>query len=223
MGVSKPGARIIAAAFILGMIVGGLPAAASAKDKDDTENRLRAALRQTTAQLRDLEDQNATLQAKQAESDRDRQTLNDKVTELQKQIDDLQQHSKVDKAALQKSEAKNQDTEANRAKWEAAYKEAADVARSRDADAKRLDAEAKLRDAALVKTRDLKHACEDKNAELYKLGEQLLDLYDQKGVFEALAAKELVTQLKRVEYQNIMQDYEDKLRANEVVPPSTQQ
>ena len=223
MGVSKPGARIIAAAFILGMIVGGLPAAASAKDKDDTENRLRAALRQTTAQLRDLEDQNATLQAKQAESDRDRQTLNDKVTELQKQIDDLQQHSKVDKAALQKSEAKNQDTEANRAKWEAAYKEAADVARSRDADAKRLDAEAKLRDAALVKTRDLKHACEDKNAELYKLGEQLLDLYDQKGVFGALAAKEPVTQLKRVEYQNIMQDYEDKLRANEVVLPSTQQ
>ena len=223
MGVSKPGARIIAAAFILGLIAAGLPSSASAKDKDDTENRLRAALRQTTAQLRDLEDQNATLQAKQAEAARDRQTLNDKVTELQKQIDDLQQHSKVDKAALQKSEAKNQDTEANRAKWEAAYKEAADDARSRDGDAKRLDAEAKLRDAALVKTRDLKHACEDKNAELYKLGEQLLDLYDQKGVFEALAAKELVTQLKRVEYQNIMQDYEDKLRANEVVPPSTQQ
>ena len=223
MGVSKTSGRLIAAAFIFGLIAAVLPAAVNAKDKDDIENKLRGALRQATAQLRDLEDQNATLQAKQAESDRERQTLNDKVTELQKRIDDLQQHSKADKAALQKSESKNESTEANRAKWEAAYKEAADVARSRDADAKRLDAEARLRDAALVKTRELKHACEDKNTELYKLGEQLLDLYDQKGVFDALAAKEPVTQLKRVEYQNIMQDYEDKLRANEIVAPSTQQ
>lgn len=225
MGASKWCRGLAAAALLLGLSAAVVPAAA--RQQDDAENRLRAALRAATVQLRSLEDQNATLQAKQADADRERQALTEKVAALEKELGELRQKSAADKAALQKSSAKVESTEASLAKWEAAYQEAADTARARDADAKRLDAEgkrmdaeAKRRDAALVQTRELKHACEAKNEELYKLGLQMLDLYDHKTFFGDLASREPITKIKRVEYENIMQNYEDKLRANELVPPS---
>src|SRR5262245_20997462 len=44
----------------------------AAQNENDAESKLRSALRSATVELRQLQDQNATLQAKQAEWDRDR-------------------------------------------------------------------------------------------------------------------------------------------------------
>jgi chromosome segregation ATPase len=221
MGISRWHRAFAIAALMLGASA-AVPAAAK---EGDVENRLRAALRQATLQLRTLEDQNAALQAKQAEFDRDKQDLTAKLDAAQKELDEQKAHGEADKQALRKSESDVKQTRATLDKWKAAYEDAANVARTRDADAKRLDmevqrldAEAKRRDAALTQTRDVKRACETKNAELYKLGLEMLDLYDNKPVLGNLLAHEPVTQLKRVEYENLMQDYEDKLRANELVP-----
>jgi chromosome segregation ATPase len=215
----------LAVAAVVLALSAALPPAA-AREGDGAESRLRAALRQAITRLRELEDQNANLEAKQAQAERERQALTEKLDAAQKELDALRQRSDADKAALQRSAAKLESTETSLAKWQEAYNQAADVARSRDADAKRLDAEikgleaeAKRRDAALVQTRETKRACEAKNAELFKLGNQVLDLYDKKGLWDAIAAGEPVTQLKRVEYENMMQDYEDKLRDNQIVPP----
>ena len=100
----------------------------------------------------------------------------------------------------------------NLAKWESAYKEAADSARTRDGDAKRLD-------ALLVQARGRTQACETKNSELYKLGKEVLDLYDRRDFFSVLAANEPITKLKRVQLDSVIQDYEDKLRASEIARP----
>ena len=225
MGASKWHSALAIAAVFLGFLGGLSPA--SAREGEDIENRLRAALRQTTEQLRALEDQNAALQAKQADAERAQKDLTNKLESVQKDLDVQRAHGKADKEALNRNESKLQDTESTLEKWKAAYEDAANVARTRDGDAKRLDAEvmrldaeAKRRDAALLQTRELKHACEAKNEELYKLGMEMLDLYDHKTFFGDLAAHEPITQLKRVEYENIRQDYEDKLRANELVQPS---
>ena len=78
----------------------------------------------------------------------------------------------------------------------------------RDADAKRLD-------AVVAKLRPQLQGCETKNAQLYKLGEEVLDLYDKQDIFD-LASREPVTKLKRVEIENAMQDYEDKMRDSKI-------
>jgi chromosome segregation ATPase len=224
MVVSRWHRGLALAALFVGLLTVLPPA--SAREGDSAENRLRAALRQAVTRLRELEDQNATLDAKQVQTERERQALAEKLDAVQKELDALRHRNDADKAELQRSAAKLESTESTLAKWQDAYKQAADVARARDADAKRLDArvesleaDAKRRDAALVRTREMKRACEAKNAELFKLGNQVLDLYDKKGVWDAIAEGEPVTRLKRVEYENILQDYEDKLRDNQIVPP----
>jgi ribosomal protein L29 len=192
------------------LLLGGLAGAALAQQQESPESRLRAALRETTIQLRDQEDQNATLHAKQSEAERDRLALSQKLDADEKELAALRRQAQTGVAASQ------QEIDADKktlAQWQAAYNNAADIARTRDADAKRFDAE-------LTKLREQLRLAEDKNQQLYKLGHEILDLYDSKDFGSMLAAADPVTKLKRVEYENIMQDYEDKLRANQVVQPA---
>src|SRR5215467_9169142 len=65
--------RTLAAGLIAAGGIAGLSAAAP--QQDDGAARLRAALRTATSQLRDLQDQNAMLTAKQSEAERQRMAL----------------------------------------------------------------------------------------------------------------------------------------------------
>jgi hypothetical protein len=206
MRVSKWQRKALAAMLILGGIAG----AALAQDQESPESRLRTALRQTTVQLRDQEDQNATLQAKQAAAERDRLALQQKFDADEKELAGLRHQVQTGLAASQ--QAADSATK-SLAQWQTAYNDAANIARTRDGDAKRADAE-------LVKLRDQLRQEQEKNQQLYKLGQEILDLYDKKDLGSMLAGSEPVTKLKRVEYENVMQDYEDKLRANQVVQPA---
>ncbi len=194
--------------ILLGLAVWG--AAATARAEEDSQSRLRATLRQVTIQLRDLEDQNATLSAKQAEMDREKQALTEKLQADEKEIANLRSQLESGKSMLGRAQAAQAE---DRAKWEAAYKDAAEKARSRDADAKNFADEN-------VKLREQLRTAKEKNEALYKLGQELLDIYDNKGLLSVLGASEPVTKLKRVEYENLMQDYDDKLRANRVQVPA---
>jgi chromosome segregation ATPase len=54
-------------------------------------------------------------------------------------------------------------------------------------------------------------SCEAKNTKLYGFGLELVKLYDKPGTYQAILRTETFTQLKRVELENIFQDYNDKL------------
>jgi len=56
------------------------------------------------------------------------------------------------------------------------------------------------------------------NIALHKLGVELLSRYENKGVAESLAAQEPFLKVKRVELENLMQDYRDQLDKERVVP-----
>ena len=191
-------------------LLGGVASAAVAQQQQSPESRLRDALRQTTIQLREQEDQNATLQAKQSEAERDRQALQAKLDADEKELAGLRRQVQTGLAASQ--QAADAATK-NLGQWQTAYNDAARIARTRDEDAKRADAE-------LVKLREQVRQEQEKNQQLYKLGNELLDLYDRKDFGSLLASSEPVTKIKRVEYENIMQDYQDKLRASQIVQPA---
>jgi hypothetical protein len=204
------GSKMLARALIAGLLVAGLAGAARAED--DPETRLRAALKSAAARIRELEEQNAQLTAKQAEFDRDKQAMTAKAAEDEKALNDLRQQSTSDKAALDQGAALQRQQQESIGKLQTSYNEVSETARSRDADAKRLD-------AVLGQVRPRLQSCEAKNAALYKLGEEILDLYDKKDLFD-IVANEPVTKLKRVELENTMQDYEDKMRDNRIPRPA---
>ncbi|HXJ01225.1 MAG TPA: hypothetical protein VNH44_08370 [Micropepsaceae bacterium] len=220
--------RAIATSAIAIGCIGGLTAAAP--QGDDGGARLRAALRSATVQLRDLQDQNAMLTAKQSEAERERMALAQQLAASEKERDSLRQQIKAGQDAAQTAaqqtnaqlDAQKQAIAAmeatyrdNLMKWQGAYNEAAAAARTRDADAKKYD-------ALLVQTRGRATACEAKNAELYKFGKDLIDAYDRKDLFSTIGSKEPFTGLKRVEIETLMQDYEDKLRANVIAHPAAE-
>jgi chromosome segregation ATPase len=197
----------VVAAVVACCAVAGI---AVAQPNEDPQARLRSALREATVRVRQLEDENATLQAKQAELDRDHLALTQKAAASEKGLQALRGQAASGQAALQRAADAQKES---LAKWEAAYKEAASTAQARDADAKRME-------AALVALREQNRLAEEKNAKLYQLGHDLIALYQNKKVLEVLGAGEPVTKLKRVEYENVVQDYEDKLRDSRVTHPA---
>jgi hypothetical protein len=54
-------------------------------------------------------------------------------------------------------------------------------------------------------------ACEEKNVSLMKINRELLVHYDKKGLLDVMLQREPLTQLKRVEIENIVQEYQDKI------------
>lgn len=197
--------------------------ATSAIAQNAAEDRLRAQLRAATVQLRSLQDQNASLQAMQAQAEREKMALAEKAAESEKMVAALQQQLSGSRAAgdaaaerlrqqqenFTRVDTQNRD---NFNKLQIAYNQAAEMLRAREAETMRLD-------QTLSQTRGRVQACETKNTDLYKLGFEVLDLFDNRNVLETLGGVEPFTKLKRVEYENQKQDYEDKLRANAVVHP----
>ncbi len=59
-------------------------------------------------------------------------------------------------------------------------------------------------------------SCEGKNDKLYTYGAELLQQYQHKGVFSALAQKEPVFGLKQVQIENVVQEYRIKMAAEKI-------
>lgn len=79
--------------------------------------------------------------------------------------------------------------------------------------------EAKLKDELIELGRT-------RNTELLKLGREILDRYGRKDFFDLVGGSEPFVQSSRVRLENLVQDYEDKLRAarftKDTLPPSVE-
>lgn len=199
----------------LGLISILLSGTLRAADSNAADTRLREALRNTMLQLRDAQNQVATLQTSQAESDQ-------KNKDLTTQVETLTKQSAADKDAADKtiaelkSKAAVQDTEIARLKeslekWMAACKQAVEVARTKETQ------RAGLADN-VIKLQRIIADQQTKNAEMFKLGKEILARYEKFGLGDALTAREPFVGLTRVKFENLMQDYQDKLTDQKIKP-----
>lgn len=183
---------------------------AQAPASAQSDQVLRDELRQTTLQLRSVQDENAALKAK-LQSLTQRLELLDKrppaaaaaadpepARKLQRALDAQAQRAEALQAQL--DEARR-----NREQWQAAYQKVVAVAQERDAAAKQC--ESSLRD---VDARA--QSCETKNAALVEIGNELVQRYENKGVWDAMAGAEPLTQLGRVRLQELTQEYRVKIK-----------
>jgi chromosome segregation ATPase len=192
--------------ILIACLVAGL---APSLARADTEvDRLRDALRGATAQTRALEDQRTALQAKLAEADREKANLKLQVDASKARAAQVE---KEYRQAVQDFNARLEERNQTLDKWKDAYEEAATVARTKDTERAKFESESKAYQASTK-------ACTTKNVALVKVGRELLDRYANLSIGEMIVAREPVLALRRVEIQNLLQDYRDKVLEQKVQP-----
>lgn len=215
--------RIRLAAVLAAALSSGLAGSAWAQS---TEDKLREALRHTTVDLRALQDQQAQLQAERDAATKQRDLLQQQLADAQAKLTQAAAVPAVkpaDPEELKKLQDLLEDARrqmsalaASNAKWQAAYRDAAALAQTREAETRRT---AQALQAA-QKEDQLSHAT---NAKLAALAGDILHLYrsqDFRGVL--LRSYEPALGLGKVTLDNTVQDYEDRiadLRLYQAVPP----
>jgi hypothetical protein len=195
----------IVAAAIVGLWTIPLDVHAQAQSETD---RLREALRSATAQVRALEDQRTATQAQLAEVTRARDALKADVAAAQAQTKKVEADYRVAVREFNdRLEERNQVLE----KWKEAYSEAATVARTKDGERAKFEAEAKTFRAST-------RACTLKNQELVKVGRELLVRYEGVTFGDMVVASEPLIGIRRVEIQSLLQGYGDRVLNQKVEP-----
>jgi chromosome segregation ATPase len=189
----------------LSSIVVLTPMNANAESETD---RLREALRSATAQTRALEDQRFALQVKVSEADRDKALLK---TQLDASKAQVAQVEKDYRQAVQEFNTRLDERNQTLEKWKDAYDEAATVARTKDAERAKFEGESKSYKASTK-------ACTVKNVQLVKVGRELLARYEGVSFGDMVVAREPLLAFRRVEIQNFLQDYGDKILEQKVQP-----
>lgn len=181
--------------------------------------KMRETLRTTMVQLQTVEGEKATLQA---ELETTKTENEKKIADLTKQLDALRKKTAEDKAATDKSinelTSKVANTEQDLArtkqtlvKWKDGYGKAAAIAQKKEAERSVLAGKVVVLERRVADN-------EAKNAEMFKIGNEILDRYKGFGLGTALTAREPFTGITRVKLQNLMQNYEEKLVAQKIRP-----
>ncbi len=191
----------------------------------EANKKLRESLRNTMIQLRTVETEKATLQAAQVELEQKNKDQEDKIKGLERKVADLIKQSATDKAAAEKKEGEmatsivTRDVEIARQaeslkKWKEYQVKADDLVKNLSADRARKTSEAVM----------LQRRVDDqqrRNAEMYRIGSEILDRYAKFGLGTALTAREPFVGTTRVKLENLIQDFSDNLADAKIKPGST--
>ena len=196
-----------------------LPAGAHAQDAA-LDDRLRDLLRQTTVQLRAAQDSTATLQASLDSMTKQRDLLQQKLDATPPvpptpAVDPQRQAAlQQAQAGLAAARAEAAQAAAQAQRFEQQYQHASVLAGEKDASDQRNQAGLKRANARLA-------ACSAANTRLIALAGDILHLYETPK-FNALltASHERLIGFKRVELENLVQDYDDRIQAQIYIDPA---
>ncbi|MCW1887290.1 hypothetical protein OKA04_21310 [Luteolibacter flavescens] len=191
--------------------------------QEDESARLREALKNTTLQLRTAQGETATAQAAFIAAEQRAKSLEAKVADLEKRNAALAKQANDDKADSEKSIATLSNRLAEREKrladfivaldkWKAAYQTAVSSAKKNEGEREKLAGEVV----------SLKHTVADrerKNIALFNVSNEILDRYQNYALGKSLAAKEPFIGNARVEIENHVQGYKDRIIDQRLAAP----
>jgi DNA repair exonuclease SbcCD ATPase subunit len=184
--------RAVALSGLL-MLLGLMTGAVAQSD----DGALRDRLRQVTLQLRQVQDDQATIQAQKASAEAERDLLKKQLAAAQAELARVRHNG--DKVAVVEAElAKSKDSLTQ------AAAQATDAAHQTQAEHEKLQ-------TAVTNARTVIEACQAKNVKLLKVGRDILAAYSDFNVIDMVGANEPFTRLKRVELENLAQDYSDRI------------
>lgn len=200
---------------IAGAAVLAAAAPCFAESPNAADARMREALRNAMLQLRTAQNDNAALQAAKADLEKKTKEQDEQVKLLTKRAADDQAAAKKAAGDFQtKLEAQAQALEQLKRDFEksqADLKVAIALAQSKETARKQLEEKTILLDRTVADQKG-------KNAELYKLGREILLRYEKFGLGEALGAKEPFVGTTRVKLETYVQDFQDKLTDQKIKP-----
>ncbi len=168
----------------------------------------------------------AQVQAAMQQLTAERDRLQRENDELQKKLDDAVAQEKKLKKEIAAAKNKTESTQTSLTKYQETdaklreyiekqndkiqqivdkYKELVQNLRTVEAE------KSKLTSALKTKAADYDR-CAEKNNQLFTMGTEVLDLYENKGVWDSLMQKEPMTKLKRVEMENLVSEYRYKMK-----------
>lgn len=189
------------------LTAGALTLASVGAHAQSIEDKLRSQLRTTTQTLRQLQDNQAQLHADKTTAEQQRDQALAQLKDAQTKLAAASGKSAGD-AAAERALAAEKSSHAQDArqleKYKASYEELQTASRARDAQRTQWQNESKLRDAQLLQ-------CQAKNADLYRVGHEILDAYEHAGLGTFLASRQPFAQRARVKYDELEQRYGDAL------------
>jgi uncharacterized protein (DUF3084 family) len=194
---------------LLGLLVAAVVSTAAHADTE--VDRLRDAVRSMTGQLRALEDQRAQAQAKLSQAEKEKTLAVQAAGKLKDQLKEAQQQLRDAVDEFNKRLA-NRDEALE--KWKAAYAQAADVAREKDALRAKFEEE-----AGTFKART--RSCEAKNRQLLKVSGEVLAAYRDLTPLDEAVIKEPLIGIAKVGHENQVQCYQDKILDQDAKLPAT--
>ncbi|MCX8493959.1 MAG: hypothetical protein ORN23_06995 [Chthoniobacterales bacterium] len=195
--------------FIILILVGATSLRATEKKGvNAVEQKMRETIRNTMIQLRDTNAKLATAQAAQAEAE-------EKIKELQGQLEELTKKSSAEKKSsnetiddlktkLAASEQQVNHYTESLAKWKLGYAKLAEYAKATEGKRAEIVSKIILLDRRIAEQ-------QLKNAEMYRLANEVLDRYAQFGLGTAISAREPFVGITKVKLQTLFQDYQNKL------------
>ena len=187
-------------------------AQAQAQKGQSMEERLRAELRNVTAQLQQTRGELELLKAKGAPVAKAAPAAAEPVSDgLKKELARSQSqlaHERAQREKLgeqqQRSTAAAQEATANLAQYRQASEQLAATGKQIAAERARLDGEVASQRGALAR-------CESKNAQLYAAGQDILQAYEGLDVLGVMQARQPFAAQSRVKLEQIAQQYGDQL------------
>lgn len=202
---------IITAILVLASLVSALRAA----EVNPAEAKLREGLRNTMLQLRTVQGEKAVLDAAKVELEAQVAALTEKLEKTEKQF--AEEKAAAEKRITAQTERLVErgnvvmKLEGELALSQKAHKEASALAAKKEAE------RAKVNSEKIVLERKVADQ-QVKNAEMFKISNEILTRYEKFGLGTAIAAREPFVGLTRIKLKNQVQDLGDKLLDQKIKP-----
>lgn len=196
---------------LLLMLLAGGAAQAQGQKGQSMEERLRAELRNVTAQLQQTRGELELLKAKGAPAAKAAPAATPASDGLKKELARSQSQLAQERAQREKLAAEQQrgaaaaqETAASLAQYRQASEQWTATGKQLEAERLRLDGEVAAQRGALAR-------CESKNAQLYATGQDILRAYESLDVLGVMKARQPFAAQSRVKLEQIAQQYGDQL------------
>jgi len=185
---------------------------AQAQQGQSMEERLRNQLRITTTQLQETQNELAVLKAGQTSANTipggTKQAASPDVESIKKELAETKSLLAAERRTREKNhdatQAALEKANAQSAQYHTAYDTLLKLARTAETERQRLSEEDKTQQASITQ-------CAAKNTQLYAVGQEILQAYETMGIGTIISVREPFAAQSRVKYEQIAQQYGDKL------------
>ncbi len=202
----------LALAMTLAAAVANVPAAGqTARTGGNANAQLMEQLQQLASERTTLQAENERLKTQLAEATKDRDALKSGRDALDRRARDAS-------AALAHSNAQRESTDQELTQTRAKMQEL--IAKFRETVQKMRDVEtgeATAKQTLAMRERELS-VCVDRNVGLYQLNSEILTHMDQQGIWSRLAQSEPFTKIKRIQNENLVDDYRARAQDQRMRP-----